>query len=408
MCEFEWKHQSITKLSFWDTKISLTANICWCVVHWVRLFVCWSLCWTAWNFMFSQNSGDALFFKSVSTKREWAFLGDNCYLLVCTHESLFDSTACGVRILPDRFQITDCRSLRNKSINLRKVRQTFSVLDLTNASHNVIGGGGPTWMLLDLVTLVICDQDPHQNLKLWTTLKSSGEAQFQNEPQFCIPLDWDIHFQVPVKKFLLLHFLPEHQGNTLCFWEFFWGKTHHRNRTKWHRVQLVEYPWACLHVKNFWPPNKFQSPKPGTVVKLWWFVMKTPTKIWNFEPLWNHHEELNSRMNHSFVFHWTGRFISKCQLKNFCCFTFCQNTKAFVFLGVFLRQNTSSEQNQMTPCTTCRVPLGMFACKIFPASNTWNWDKTLVICDQDLQPNSETLNPSEIIMRSSIPQWTTV
>ncbi len=36
-----------------------------------------------------------------------------------------------------------------------------------------------------------------------------------------------------------------------------------------------------------------------------------------------------------FVFHWTGRFMSKCQLKNSSHFTFCQNTKAFVFLGGF-------------------------------------------------------------------------
>ncbi len=67
-------------------------------------------------------------------------------------------------------------------------------------------------------------------------------------------------------------------------------------------------------------------------------------------------------MNHSFVFHWTGRFVSKCQLKNFCHFTFCQNTKAFVFLGVFWSQNTSSERNLMTQCATCRVPTVAILC----------------------------------------------
>ncbi len=65
-------------------------------------------------------------------------------------------------------------------------------------------------------------------------------------------------------------------------------------------------------------------------------------------------------MNHSLVFHWTGRFISKCQLTIFSLFTFCQNTKAiaFVFWEFFWGQNTSSEWNLMTPCVTCRVPLG--------------------------------------------------
>ncbi len=99
----------------------------------------------------------------------------------------------------------------------------------------------------------------------------------------------------------------------------------------------------------------------------------------------HHHEELNSRINHSLVFHWTRRFVSKCQLKIFCLFTFCQNTKAiaFVFLGLFWGQNTSLERNLMTPCATCRVPLGMLACKKFPASDTWNWGKTLMSQDQD-------------------------
>ncbi len=50
------------------------------------------------------------------------------------------------------------------------------------------------------------------------------------------------------------------------------------------------------------------------------------TKISNFEPLWNHHKELNSRMNQSFVFCWTRRFVSKCQLKTSSRFTLCQNT----------------------------------------------------------------------------------
>ncbi len=52
---------------------------------------------------------------------------------------------------------------------------------------------------------------------------------------------------------------------------------------------------------------------------------------------------------------------------------------AFVVLGGFGGQNTKSEQNQMTPCATCRVPLGMFACKKFPASDTCNWGKSWMI-----------------------------
>ncbi len=88
-------------------------------------------------------------------------------------------------------------------------------------------------------------------------------------------------------------------------------------------------------------------------------------------------------MNHSFVFHWTEIFISKCQLKNSSHFTFCQNTKAIAFLRGFWRQNTKSEQNLMTPCATCRVHLGMFACKQFLALDTWKWGQTLMICDQE-------------------------
>ncbi len=65
-------------------------------------------------------------------------------------------------------------------------------------------------------------------------------------------------------------------------------------------------------------------------------------------------------MNHSFVFHWTERFISKCQLKNFCHFTFCPNTKAiiaFVFLGFFwgAKHIIGTEPND-TMCNTLCIP----------------------------------------------------
>ncbi len=53
-------------------------------------------------------------------------------------------------------------------------------------------------------------------------------------------------------------------------------------------------------------------------------------------------------MNHTFVFLWTRRFISKCQLKNSSRITFC-------FLGAFQGQNIKSEQNLMTPGATCRL-----------------------------------------------------
>ena len=56
---------------------------------------------------------------------------------------------------------------------------------------------------------------PHQNLKLWTPLKSSQGAQFQNEPKFCVLLDQEICFQVPVEDFKSLHFVPKHQSITI-------------------------------------------------------------------------------------------------------------------------------------------------------------------------------------------------
>ncbi len=90
------------------------------------------------------------------------------------------------------------------------------------------------------------------------------------------------------------------------------------------------------------------------------------------------------------------------QVEEFKLLHFLPKHQGFVFLGGFQGQNTKLEQNLMTPYATCRVPLGMLACKKFLASDTWNWGKTLMISDQDQPLKSEILNPSEIIIRSSI------
>ncbi len=71
----------------------------------------------------------------------------------------------------------------------------------------------------------------------------------------------------------------------------------------------------------------------------------------------------------------------------------------------FLVENTSSEQDEMTPCATCRVPQGVSACTLIPACDPWNRRKTLMF-HQSETPKSDIVNPSQIPTRDSIAEPT--
>ncbi len=47
----------------------------------------------------------------------------------------------------------------------------------------------------------------------------------------------------------------------------------------------------------------------------------------------------------------------------------------------------------------------MFACKKFPASNSWNWGKTLMICDQDRHQNLKLWTPLHVCMQKISRLW---
>ncbi len=61
----------------------------------------------------------------------------------------------------------------------------------------------------------------------------------------------------------------------------------------------------------------------------------------------------------------------------------------------------------MTPCATCRVPLGVCACTVIPACDAWNRSKFLMF-HQSETPKSEILKPSQIPTRASIAEPTAI
>ena len=157
---------------------------------------------------------------------------------------------------------------------------------------------------------------------------------------------------------------------------------------KWHHVQLMGYPKGYLHA--LW----FQSVMDGTGRKLWCFISQWPQnlKLW---PLSKNHEEPNCRTSCIYVFLWTRRFVSKCQLKNSSHITFW-----YVFSGakhgLRVEPNDTMWNLQSSPGSVC------MHCD---SSNLRKRHKTLTF--YQLPPHQVScFAPCQIVVKSSIAEPT--